>query len=248
MEPMQRRMAASFAVTAVTVLTAVTVACGGSGGRPSDGSDADGGSVTPTTAFVQPEFHGALSAPVLAAFDQAVGERFRFDKASLGIADLATGDVRLDDRLSFAKDQGMLGFFRADFPAGGGEELWGLTTQVFTSLDGPRAVWAEFGNYEAVSIDDAELVDRAEAAYATGREGGLFVDTYLFEDGTRSYAMRGSLVDANTLHHVVGLVDVPVGEAFDGFAALRAALDAIDGVHRRAYEQALADAVTTKTG
>lgn len=234
----------------VVAFTLLTAACGDDGSSSSDASATTASSVTSTTTeFVQHGFHELLANGVRNRLAQLIPDRFTLDENSIREVDLypeSTGRTRVEIEFQtqkelneFAVEQGMIGFYNAEFTAQGGEEFWAVFTQVFRTLDGPPVVFDRFGNTETVAIDDAPRIDSAEAEVGGGAQGVFFVDTYQYEDGSRAVAMRGTVVDTNALHHVSAIVDAPAGTAFDGVAEMRRVLRGLVGLHRALFEEFL---------
>lgn len=218
----------------------------------SNGNGGDGGAVPSTTSttaeFVQHRFHDLLANGVRNRMTQLIPDRFELDEGSVREVDLypeANANQRVESEFQtqqelneFAVEQGMIGFYNADFTASGGQEFWAVFTQVFRTLEGPPAVYERFGVPETAVIEDAERVDSTELELS-GATGRLSVDRYLYEDGLTTYAMRGTVVDANALHFVSAIVDVPVGSSLDGVAEMRRVLEGLNGLHRSLFEEFL---------
>lgn len=223
----------------------LAVACTGGNG----GGD---GAVPPTTSttgeFVQHRFHDLLANGVRNRMIQLIPDRFDLDDSSVREVDLypeANANQRVEFEFQtqrelneFAVEQGMIGFYNADFTASGGEEFWAVFTQVFRNLDGPPAVYERFGEPETAVIEDAERVD-STAIELSDVPGRFAVDQYLYEDGFATYAMRGIVVDGNALHFVSAIVDVPVGDSLDGVTEMRRVLEGLNGLHRSLFEEFL---------
>lgn len=235
-------------MAATAALSVLAVACDGGGGGSGSGTTAP--EVTSTTAeFVQHRFHELIANGVRNRMVQLVPDRFRLDEGSVVEVDLYP-DSNANQRVEFefetqkelnefAVEQGMIGFYNADFTASGGQEFWGIFTQVFRDLDGPPVVFERFGLAEALTIDDAERVSDVETDLGGGAPGRVAADTYRYEDGSQVVAMRGTVVDTNALHFVSAIVDVPAGVGFDGGAEMRRVLTELVGLHRALFEEFL---------
>ena len=221
----------------------LTGACSSGSGAAGDGADEGSADTSaPTTiVFVQKRFVPDFAADLFVAFQVAVGEHFPFDGESDVVVDLTEGEIENPgERMTFARDRGLLGYYAGEFVAPQGQQLWGLTSEVFRDAEGAKATWDRYGNVERVDIDDATKLGSSEADVGGGREGRIFVDEYGYDDGTRTFVMRGTLVDGNVLHHVLGIVDVGAGEIFDAGDAVRSNLTSVEGVLRKRYDAAAA--------
>lgn len=233
-------MAVPALIAAALMVAACTNGNGGDGGAPSTTST--------TTEFVQHRFHDLLANGVRNRMVQLIPDRFELDESSVREVDLypeANASQRVEFEFQtqqelneFAVEQGMIGFYNADFTASGGQEFWAIFTQVFRRLDGPPAVYERFSNPETTVIEDAEQVGSTERELS-GATGRLNVDEYLYEDGLRTYAMRGVVVDGNALHFVSAIVDVPTGTSLDGVSEMRRVLEGLNGLHRSLFEEFL---------
>lgn len=232
----------------VTIAAAFSLAAACSGGN--GGGDGAVPSTTSTTGeFVQHRFHDLLANGVRNRMTQLIPDRFELDDSSVREVDLypeANANQRVEFEFQtqqelneFAVEQGMIGFYNADFTASGGFESWTIFTQVFRTLDGPPAVYGRFGNPESLSIADAERTGSTEVALGGEAEGVVAVDTYRYDDGSQVAAMRGTVVDTNALHHVSAIIDVPLGAGFDGVAEMRRMLEGLSGLHRSLFEEFL---------
>lgn len=218
----------------------------------SNGNGGDDGAVPSTTSttteFVQHRFHDLIANGVRNRMVQLIPDRFELDESSVREIDLypeANANQRVEIEFQtqqelneFAVEQGMIGFYNADFTASGGQEFWAIFTQVFRTLDGPPAVYERFADPETAVIEDAERVGSTELELS-GATGRASVDEYLYEDGLTTYAMRGAVVDGNALHFVSAIVDVPVGDRVDGGAEMRRVLEGLNGLHRSLFEEFL---------
>lgn len=235
---------------------ALTAACGGSGGGGSGGAPGD----TSTTAGVaatpgtQHQFHPQLVEALRVRFDELVPERFTLEAGSVRVVDVTRGEVQFTSQKElgeFARQQGLLGFGAADLTASGGFEYWGIVSHVFTTRDGARATFERFPNPEQVTIDDAVKTNTVEGPFREGALGNASVETYSYTDGTSSLVLRGSLVDANVVHYVSAVVDVPPGQAVDGMGDLRRVLLGLEGFYPAVFTEFLrlggTDAPTTTT-
>lgn len=220
-------------------------ACGG-GGDGGDGSGGGGSRSKTTTTVVQNRFHPQLFIPVLTQFGTSLGPRFEFDRDSVALIDMSVGELEFPDeatrqRYTFGLENGILGFASAEYVTSSGEEVWGLTIEVFRTRADARRMFEEFGSVEdEVQITDAELVDSFQGDFSSDRPGVVSVDTYRDEDGRRTFGMRASALDENVLYHVVAIVDAS-DEFPNARRGVRDALRSVLGLYGQTYREAVAD-------